>query len=203
MSLGLVIFNALSSWPYQASLFIKMWLLMGWFLQRLITYSVIYLYMCSFVEYSNTYCMWMRGYVHFFHLVWCWERKTQKDFLPHSAFVSVATVLCFPHPSFPFQPLHRLPSTSLCRLLQFGHSPLKSWDISASLMLSFPHWEPTWRPITPLDNACHKSSIGLSDTWGLSTRGNMLSSILFSSFDSHSPSFVPSFSLFMYWFRES
>lgn len=102
-----------------------------------------------------------------------------------------------------FQPLHLFsPSTSLNRFLQFGHSPQDSWNISASLMHSFPHKRPTWRPITLLDNARHKSSIGLSDTWGLSTRGTMLFFILFSSFSYLlSPSFVPSGFLFMNRFR--
>lgn len=54
-----------------------------------------------------------------------------------------------------------LPSTSVGKLPS-------TQDLScvATLMLSFPHWEATWRPITPLDNARHKSSAALSDSQG-------------------------------------
>lgn len=98
-----------------------------------------------------------------------------------------------------FPPLTFYVSLDCCNLDIVHRSPEISLLLSSSY---FPHWEQTWRPITLLDNARHKSSIGLSDTWGLSTRGNMRSSILF-SFYSLSPSFVPSFSVFMNWFRES
>lgn len=92
-----------------------------------------------------------------------------------------------------------LPHPSLFRV-SFHTSPAIYY---ASLMLSFPHWEPTWRPITLLDNAHHKSSIGLSDRWGLSTTENMLLSIFFSSFYSPFPSFDHSFlSLLMNYFKE-
>lgn len=56
--------------------------------------------------------------------------------------------------------------TSLWGFFRIVRSPQKSWDISASLLLSFPHRAQTWRPITALDNARHKSSIGLWDTEG-------------------------------------
>lgn len=103
--------------------------------------------------------------------------------------------------TFPSHLLHPLPSTSLCRWLLFGASPCNSTDISYSLMLSFPHLEPTWRPITMLDNASHKSSIGLSDTWGLSTRANMLFSLFFSSLST--PLLLPSFPLLVLFLNRS
>lgn len=126
-----------------------------------------------------------------------WREKCKKDF---SAILGVCKYGLHLSPGLPLSPGNF--DSPFCRLLLFRHCPHKSWDISASLVHSFPHLEPTWRPITLLDNAHHKSSIGLSDTWGLSTRGNMRSSILSSSVHSLSPSFVPCFSLFMNWFRE-
>lgn len=103
-----------------------------------------------------------------------------------------------PHPSlFPvsFSAPYLLLLSVDCRYLDIVHT---CPEISPLLSCSHSHnWEPTWRPITLLDNARHKSSIGLSDTWGLSTRGNMLSSILLSSLYSLSP-FLCSFLFAIY-----
>lgn len=93
------------------------------------------------------------------------------------------------------------PSTDCCCLVKVHTGPEISPLLSCSHSCT---GQPTWRPITQRDNAHHKSSIGLSDTWGLSSRGNMFSSssILSRSFCTLSHSFVPSFPLFMNRFRK-
>ena len=104
--------------------------------------------------------------------------------------------LSFPHPSFfTFQPLH--PFTFFLSI-QIASIWTKSTQV-LRLPLSYatiPTWKPSWWPITPLDNARHKSSIGLSDTWGLSNRGNMLFSVLFPFF--YLLSFLCSFTFSIY-----
>lgn len=97
-----------------------------------------------------------------------------------------------PPPPFSWSPP---PASEAPYLILLSCCPHQAWDIRPSLMLSFPLWEPTLQPITPLDNAHHKSSIGLSDTWGLSNTGNIPPPIL-SSFYSLLPCFVHSFYLF-------
>lgn len=136
---------------------------------------------------------------------WCWGR----NFLIccHTpALVSVASVSPFcsliPLLCLSASPPLYFPHLSI-DLLQFLPSSHASWDISASVMLLFAHTgKPALRPITVLDNARHKSSIGPADTWGLTLEETR--SPLFSSqrcIGSLLPLFH--FSLFRIWFRES